>query len=155
MKAIDAIHKYLNVDGDPLIDLRCLNHDMGEEMEARYSDAYDQAPDGDPTPDEVLFNQAFAIMMGEPVAPKTKGDVLRDWTAELITAFPRAFMEDYTRDEATTILTLLNRKHVDGSLFLQLSPGFRYNLFDLMRGWNESHPDEQPITFTGYGDYMP
>lgn len=153
---VEAMQKYLAVEGNPLIDLRCLDEKMGEEMEARYTDAYDQAPDGDPTPDNVLFNQMFAPMAADPQPiPQTKGDVLRAWATELRAAFPKAAMKHYTREEACTMLTLLNKTHMDGTLYLQFSPGFRYNIFSLMSAWNEAHPDETPISFSGYEASLP
>lgn len=153
--AIDAMHRRLGTDGNPLLDLRCLDRAMAQKMEDHYTALYLEAKDGDETPVADRFNAMFdSFFSGEPVE-QTKGDVLAAWEVELRNAFPKAFMQDYTREEAKTFLNLLNKKHVDGSVSLQLSNGFCYNMFALMDGWNATHPNAEPLQFTGYGDYMP
>lgn len=152
--ALMAMQKRLGTNGNPLIDLRCLDSDMAQKMEDRYTEQYMAAREGDEMPHEDRLNALFTTYVSDDAYTPTKGDVLAAWEIELRQAFPKAYMEDYTREEALTFFDLLNKKHVGESIGLRLSPGFVYNIFALLRGWNETHPDEKPISFSGYGDYM-
>ena len=153
--ATDAFVEYLHengIGGNPLIDLRILDSEIENEITERFSEEYDRAADGEATVDP--FASMLTPMANGEEPQITKGDVLQAWADEVRKAFPRAYMMEYTREEAVTMLNLLNRKHLDTYLSIQIIPGYSYTIFDLMRGWNEIHPGENPVTFTGY-DLMP
>ena len=153
--ATDAFVEYLHengIGGNPLIDLRIHNREIENEITERFSEEYDRAADGEATVDP--FASMLTAMANGEEPQITKGDVLQAWADEVRKAFPRAYMEEYTREEAVTMLNLLNRKHLDDLLLVQVIPGYNYTILDLMRGWNETHPEEDQIQFAGY-DLMP
>lgn len=153
--AIDAFEEYLHnngISGNPLIDLRILDSEIENEITERFTEEYDRAADGEATVDP--FASMLTAMANGEEPQITKGDVLQAWADEVRKAFPRAYMKEYTREEAVTMLNLLNRKHLDTYLSIQIIPGYSYNVFDLKDAWNETHLGENPVTFTCY-DLMP
>ncbi len=155
LDACTAMDEYLGPDKRVPLVLRILNNDMAEELETRYVDQYLAARDGgESSPEEKMEAMFSPLLDGKEYVP-TKGDVLVAWRYELQEMIPRAIMQDCTRDEALSVLNFLYRKHVDGMIVLQVSPGFRYHAFDLMRGWNETHPDETPIKYQPSSDWLP
>ena len=73
--ALMAMQERLGTDGNPLIDLRCLDSDMAQAMEDRYTEQYMAARDGDEMPHEDRLNALFTTYVSDNAYTPTKGVV--------------------------------------------------------------------------------
>ena len=104
-----------------------------------YKTDYDAAIDGEQT--------AFGAFGPNP----TKGDIVADYRSYIRTNIVRAYTKQFDRIEMVTMLNLLVRGlgGLENYIRIQLADGLSVLITDLLLGWNDTHTDDQPISYSG------
>lgn len=130
---------FLHTAEDPMSMMQYLDPVKANEMISRYQKMYDSAGNDIPGEDEE--------------DSPTKSDVFVEWTRELYHLLPVIFMKQFSRCDAIALLQLFTKTHLAGIDLFRFGPDMlKYDIEDLIDGWNFSHKDEIPISLANHYD---
>lgn len=118
-----------------------MSSENAEKLHSYYSAEYDRAEVGEISFGEDVYREIFTDL------PPMTANVVRDYRNALIDNILHDYVAQYTREEFVGIFNLLLRGLGGAERYvkIKLADCVEIPVTDLMRAWNEMHPDELEI----------
>lgn len=112
--------------------------DDAEQLRTMYKADYDAAREGEGT------------VWGQFSNDPTKDDIAADYRQCITDRVIKAYVEQFSRDDFVSMLNLITcgMRKTAYLMSLHIADRVDVDLEDLVRYWNDTHPDEKKITFS-------